>query len=651
MFLRATRIKFIWGASKVIVARWRFDLWGFYERKQGLPFSGLVISVRGVGLLFLILTILSYLGGTTAVYLWLDRKENNYVTYSDICLLPFRWDEVQVKRGQAYLDDGIANIKAQRWAQGEMKLRLGLARYPHAIKARMTLAEFYFYSQRNALALEVMEEGMDVADNYPGRRYMTNYFTMALQGEDYGKVLETTDRYLSDGKIKVKAKEQDWLFQQKLNALIKNGQAEQAHELLQDAPDNVILNEQRVLVLIELGQFDEALEYLDMWRANDGATAQIMRLQVRTYRELSHPDKMNAILEELRQLSPADPRTYAFAVIQRKLIGLDQQADESLQDYFFRFGGFAANTLLIAQPLAEIGATDMLSTCVERATEQGYDLRPILLLQAKAQLKRGYWSSAQFTTRKLGTMSTMGRSRRELDEAELAGILSDVANDPSEGPQVALLKNIESHLYVFQNYRMIVDTLMRAQRYALALEVIGQCEHRFPRNHGLEAYKSEATAVLSAQQDEADTLEVKIASPMFVEKAFFNRVDQAMSESKWTAAASMIRDVQQARPTWLKSREADVLSRQMRVSHGAHATLQMSLAARLLLDGSLARSLIVVDYAMELHNQGETDIAVRLLREVVRKMPNHALARRYLDEWTEAPTEVGEPEMDAKETP
>jgi len=43
------------------------------------------------------------------------------------------------------------------------------------------------------------------------------------------------------------------LFQQKLNALIKNGAAELALQLLEKNPDNLILNEQRVLVMIELG--------------------------------------------------------------------------------------------------------------------------------------------------------------------------------------------------------------------------------------------------------------------------------------------------------------------------------------------------------------------------------------------------------------
>lgn len=99
----------------------------------------------------------------------------------------------------------------------------------------------------------------------------------------------------------------------------------------------------------------------------------------------------------------------------------------------------------------------------------------------------------------------------------------------------------------------------------------------------------------------------------------------------------MIREVQQARPTWLKAREADVFVRMMRATLGAQSLLEMTLAARQLLDGTIARAQIVVDYAVELRNQGDTEPAVMLLREMIRKMPNHAFARRLLDDWTAPP--------------
>lgn len=497
------------------MARWRFGLWGFYERKAGHPDSGLAVSVRGVLLLGLLVSVTAYMAGATTIYLWLDRKEHNYVTYTDVLLLPVRWDEIQEKRGLGYLDEGIASLKTQRWSDGEMKLRIGLSKYPQAMTARLALAEFYYYAQQHTRALKVLEDGMDVTPGYPGRRYLTNYFTIALQAENYPSVLDATARYLDHPPADLPEKERDWLFQQKLNALIKERRVAEALSLLEMTPDNVVFNEQRVLVMLELNRAKDAMAYLKDWRAKTGATPQILRLQVRAYRELKQVDEMNAVLEELRELSPADARTYAYAVIQRKLIGADQAARESLEDYFFRFGGYAANTLLVAQPLAEIGAVDMLQTCLQRATEQGYDLRPYLLLLAQAQLKQGEWEGALQTARRLGNMSTMGRNPKDLDPAELAGLLANIATDASDGPQVALLKHLESRFYVFQNYRMIVDTLMRAERYEVALEVITQADRRYPRNQSLAADKTKAAKVLAERAAAQNTPEMKTVSPVF----------------------------------------------------------------------------------------------------------------------------------------
>ncbi|MCC6415432.1 MAG: hypothetical protein IT582_05955 [Opitutaceae bacterium] len=634
MSLRATRIKLIWGASKVIAARWRFGLWGYYERKEGHVDSGLAISVRGLLVYGLLAALLAYVGGATAIYLWLDRREHNYVTYTDVLLLPLRMDEVREKRGQAYLDDGIAAMKQQRWAEGEMKLRLGLARYPQALKARLSLAEFYYFIQQNERALKVLVEGMDAVPGYPGRRYVTNYLTIAGQGQDYGAMLDACDRYLGDAAGALPEKERDWLVQQKLGALLGDGQYAAALAILDASPDNPVFNEQRVLVLIELGRAAEAEKYLTEWRESAGATPQILRLQVRVARELGRVERMNALLAELRQMAPSDPRNLAYAVVQQRLAKADAQAQASLEDYFFRFGGFAANTLMVAQPLAEIGAADLVQVCVNRATDQGYDLRPFLVLLAQAQLKQGAWQSARATTQRLATLSTKGRTAAELDAAELAGILASLAADPGEAPQVALLKYVESRHLLFQTHRLITETLMRAERYEAALEIIARAERLYPKNRALDGFKATAGAILAERKAKANTPGVGSAAPVFVESVFFNRVDTAIADRQWTTAGALIRDMQQARPSWLKAREADVLERQMRVARESQSLLEMTLAARMMLDGSLARAQRVVDYAVELRNQGDTEPAVLLLREVLRNLPAHALARRLLEEWT-----------------
>ncbi len=62
------RIKFIWGAGRVIRGRWYLGLFGFYDRVEGEPDSGLAISLRGVLAWGAACGALAYVGAATALH-------------------------------------------------------------------------------------------------------------------------------------------------------------------------------------------------------------------------------------------------------------------------------------------------------------------------------------------------------------------------------------------------------------------------------------------------------------------------------------------------------------------------------------------------------------------------------------------------------
>ena len=635
MALRNTRLKFIWGASDKVIARWRFGIWGFYERKAGYPDSGLAISVRGILVLSLLLTLIEYTVAASGIYFWLDRKEHNRVTYVDAFLLPIRWDEIREKRGQAYLDEGMADLKNQLWGQGMMKLRIGLARYPQALKPRLTLAQIYQYSQRHELAMRVLEEGLDAVTEYPGRSYLQSYFQLSVQGEDYAAILTVCDRYLAFAGDLPEA-EGLWLLQQKVAALMKAKRSDEALALLNEAPDSRMFKEQRVLLMLDLGETDQALGYLEKWAAIAGETEQILRLQVRANRDGKNIEAMNEGLMKLRTLKPADPRSLAYAVVQQQLAGETETAHASLEDFFFRFSGFPAYMKMISAPLAEIGAVELLRECLVRSEEQGYEMYPLLMYMAQAQITASDWSGALATTRRLDKMRNPDQKNTTAEGAiQRLSFLAQIALNPAEGLQVQLLQSIENRPFAFTTYRRLADTLLRAKRYETVLEVIARAEQKYPQNHGLDPIKKEATDVLNAlaaAKPKGILFEERVE---FIEDEFFAKLDTLMSEQDWEGAGEWARKMQQARPSWMKARETDILLKQIAIAHETSAVLEMTLAARLLLDGSLQRSQLLVDYALELAGRGEKDDALRVMNEVSRKSPNHALSRRYIKEWTE----------------
>src|SRR2546430_1319332 len=84
------RIKFIWGASKTIAARWRVGLFGFYERSHGFPDSGLAISVRGALGWGAGLALAGLLAGAAALTQWFHRQPHNEIGFVDVLTWPAR---------------------------------------------------------------------------------------------------------------------------------------------------------------------------------------------------------------------------------------------------------------------------------------------------------------------------------------------------------------------------------------------------------------------------------------------------------------------------------------------------------------------------------------------------------------------------------
>lgn len=628
------RIKFIWGASKVIQARWRFGLWGFYDHAKGYRDSGLVLSVRGLLILAGFLAVAAYVAAGTALYLWLDRRPHNYVTYTDALLFPVRVDEIKAKRGQGYLDEGIDDLKSQHWSDAEMKLRLGLSRYPQAIRARLALAEFYFLTQRRAQALNLLEEGVRVAASYPGRRYLITYFTQASQGDDYPRIIAGADHFLG-GAVELEPRERAWLLQQKIGAMLALKQTEPALALLQAQPEDPVLNEMQVLALLQLHRVDEAEKFLAGWRARAGAIAPILRLQVRTFRETGKKAEMEAALEAMRQQNPTDPSVYAYRVVQRSMLGDQAGAKEALADYFLRFGAHARSMLALAQPLAEIDAVELMEQYIAKLGEQGHDRRPALLELTQSYLKKGRWAEAVATMNRI-KMLEAGGAGKKLAGQEFTELLLTVASNPAEGPQVQLLDMLNRQAMPLRTFLTVVAVLQKAERLETALGVLGIAERFYPGNAALHEARDGVQGAIDAQQAAVvATAGTPATGNILREKEFFPRVDEAMKTQQWAEAAAALRDVQLAKPAWLQARLADVWERQMMVAQRQHEPLEMILAAKLLAGGTRAQAQRVIDFAVALHAEKETKDAVLLLREVLAKIPEHGIARKLIEEWTQ----------------
>ena len=494
------RIKFIWGSSRIIRGHWHLGVYSWYDRVAGKPWSGLAISVRGLLLWGLGCSVGLYLSGTAAIYAVRSRNPYNLISYSDVLLWPGQRARMTELTGRAFIAEGLADLKEQRYAEGVSKLHLGLARCPEETQARLVLAQIYIRANQRPRALKTLLERLNAG--YPGRAFLEVLFSFAAGGEDYAVILDACNRYRAGRDAQAAVGDRPWLLQRQVQALLAARRAGEALQLTEAAGANApaAITEARILALVDLGRYDEATGFLTAWRAKAGANlAQVLRLQVRVFRETRRFAEMEATLQELSSLAPADPNPAAFRVVQRAMAGQDELASTALDDYFFRFDGSRENLLLVAQPLAEIAALPLVQRCFDRAVSLGYDAKPFRMSFFLTQMQRGAWTAAQQTLEQLRPQILVN------DPAETFWLkwqerLIAAAIDPAPSAQEPLLEILQARPLPLPVYYQTGTMLLRANRPATARRVHDVGQRYFPASSSLAQLRTDVERARGAQQ-------------------------------------------------------------------------------------------------------------------------------------------------------
>lgn len=627
------RIKLIWGGAKQGPGHWRLGLWGVFERQVGSR-PRVAVSVRGVLSWLLGLMLAGYLAGATALYVWFERNPYNLVKWSDTLLLPLRWDEVRVLRGRMIIAEGLEDLRAKRWGEAHMKLRVGVARAPAELRARLALAEFYTMANQRPAAIELLNAGLGYG--YPGRQYLTTLFALAAQSEDFDTIVAACAALQPPDE-----EERAWLKAQNVSALIAAQRAPEALALTAtpDAAGSAQLREGRVLALVEAGRPVEAIAYLAAWRAETGPAnrAQILRLEARALREAGRLDEMDAALEQLRTLAPADPRSHLYGVVQRYLAGRTTAAEAALDDYIRRFAGTAQNLMLAATALTEAKATPLVARCLAEAAAHGFPLKPFQLTLVQAQLEAGDWG---------GAAATLAAVKPQLAASNLAEQfsfdwmtrLAAVATQSDAAPESALLALLQQRTLPLRVYRQTAEVLLRARRPAAAKNAVEIGLRAYPVSRTLERLRGEADAAAQVTATGmAQRAEVRLEAPAAItESEFFAELQRLEAAAKWDDAMQAIRRTRVAKPAWLGRRDADVLDAQMRVAIQTADTLELLGAAKQYLNGDRERAERVLALARALNESGRKVDGERLIVEVLRKNADYPAALRLRKEWEAA---------------
>lgn len=617
--------------------RWYAGLIGLHNPNEEGRFRAVAVSVRGALCWLAGLALVGYLAAATALFVWLNQRPYNLVRWTDV-VLPTHWSNIRDLRGQSFIAEGMADMKSGRWLAGEMKLRTGLSKHPDNLKARLMLGQFYLAIGRRPLAVDVLQAGLKLG--YPGRIYVNGLLQLATQCEDYDLGLRVIENCLARPAEVVPAEDRRWLRAQKVQLLLVAGKSAELLQLLddKDAENGAQEDEARVLALIADGKTADAVNFLRAWygRADAMQRPQVLRLQVRAFRENHQPAEMNRALEELRSLAPADPKPAVYRVVQQAMAGQTSEAARSLDDYLFRFGSNVNNLVLAAEPLAEIGALPLLARCVAEAKSQGLPAQALLAAQTAALVRAG---DARGAARAYGEFQRETKQLAPSEELWAAWMdrLLPALNGAAESAQVVELQAfLRSRPLPLRIYRETADALVKAQRWDTAREVLAMGVGAYPASAKLAAAKAGVEERLAQLRPAEPEKTGTAPAPGPRERVVFEDLDRMMGEGKWSEAAQAVRTTLLAKPAWLPKRENELLRIQMRAYYETGAIPDMVSAARLLMDGSNARAQQVVDFAGEVRTRGDKEIAGTLLREVLRKVSDYPPAKRALKE-LEAP--------------
>lgn len=659
------RVRFVWGQPPVTPARWHLALMARRVR-PGRRHDGWLISVRGVLLWLAGLALAGYLAATTALWIWLDNRPFNQVTWTDAVLAPVRWEQIREKRGLAYIEEGMADFRSQQWAEGVLKLRVGLQRHPDHWRARLHLVEFYLAVGAREQANAMVSTGLEFS--YPGRAEFQRFLNLWGSGEEYGLARAAIERTLTHDDRQVET-DRDWLREQAAQFGLRQGDSAAVLSWADTRPiSDQMAGELRLLALIAEGRADEALAWADEWKAQGGEPGRVARLEVRAAREAGDLTRLEQAWETLRRLTPAQPHPYVFGVVQRALAG-DPHVRDSLDDYLFRFGSRVDSLDLIVEPLGQIARFDLLA--IVKAWAEAHGLQSEVLQRSTVQIRltQGDWAGAAQALRALEDWREAQQQRaisrpqgsRAPTSSNAGALMWEKAVqqtlvfllDPSEGHQQALVDWVRSNARGLPAYRLVLGWLEQAEHWQAARTIVGLAQRHFPDHAGLREQRERYETALAGQSareerehefmrdPDAPTINWLEAwrSDVTVlpegETQVLEEIDRLLAAGEGGATLQLIRQVRLSRPAWLPRRSEELLRAEIRaqILDGDRGALASTV--RRFLDGGNSRGLEAMRFVEELDAVGRREDARAVLAEVLRSVPGFPPALRQQARWTE----------------
>ncbi len=658
-------IKFIWGSSRAVAARWHGGLFCIHERISTrrnaigvIVIRSLIISTRGLLFWAGMLAVLGYIAAVGLLYQWMHQRPFNLVTLADCALYPVRSDIIHAKQGRAFIQEGLEDIKAGEIRPGIQKLSLGIARYPEEKDGRLVLAKIQLLLGSRAMAISLLRGGLPC--NATDRYYMENLLQLAADGEDFVFWLEACETSLKQSENRPDmASFRLWIIQKKIAGLTEAGRLTEAVKLAEasGADSSETFAELKILALLKNQQADIAANFAETWRHKNGPSPRLLPLQAQALREAGRREDLDVMLSEWRRLDSTSPTPYINGVTNLAALKNKEGAQTALDAFFLRFNSYPDYIIKLSEALVPLGESNLSKQCVAQAEAQGFATYTLKQLLMEAYISQGKLMAAQAVLDELASLHAANDP--------LAGYwvlmtrLVAAGLDPAAAVQSNLIAKVQEQRLSMVAYRRLISVLRAADRNATALEISRLALVHYPNSIALQQTSESLAASLTATEAakpksviqavkldsaSADKIQAATRSTLAgvdIETVFFKNLDAQIKSGKTDDALAAIRTARSSQPEWLGARDEELSLIEIRLYAGEKDVLTMQRLARLYLKGDLLRSNKILGIATEVHAAGDTDSAIILMQEILRASPSFSRAKKVLDVWMPDATRVG----------
>ena len=614
------------------------------------------VLVRGLLLWILGLSSAAYLSLTTTWFVVLERRPVNYVTWVDCVLAPFRWEQIKLKRGEAFADEGLAALEERRWSEAVLKIQAGLARAPHYGKARRNLGLFFLAAGHRQRSLSTLIGGFE--GFYPGRDSVELIMQIALSGEDYTTVVDLLDHVLATSGAAVE-RDREWLVDQKSRVLIlAQRYAENLAWIAAQTTMTDVRHESKVVSLIELRRFDEARTALADWEQGSGVLGGVRRLMVRLERETGNLASMRTALAGMRDRASESPGPWIYSVVQESLANQPAAARAALDVFLMRFGLNRDSILMAAKPLKEIQSWELFDQLMAFATDSRIDDFTLVILRIEAALERGRPGEARAELKAYHASQKTALPARDLAWYEIMIAWIDELDGEDEAAAERLVVTLQTTPFDLNFGRKVADLLEEYGRVESALRVWQVVRQEFPASQqalaeverlGTQLGETVRTEITLPKIRDGDPLDIdeilksaedelprEIAIALQSARLFFARTGELMAAQRWSELDRLLRELRRMRPLWISAHERSIREVEIELNIGDGNWPALVSNIRLQLDGSIDRAIAAMKVARQVDALGQRTAASSVLVEIERRHQSFPPAKRLRDDWAAA---------------